>query len=113
MKSATSVIVWIIIPGVHKRQYTRLVYLIIITISLLLVMMIIVTRCTSTASWSTSCKQRKAVTKLLLAVTCTRWEIAKTRQSKHCRFCIYIGRRGWSCLVFARKIVRMILTQNI
>merc|ERR1712107_318066 len=29
-------------------------------------------RCTSTASWSTSCKQQKAVTKLLLAVTCTR-----------------------------------------
>ena len=38
MKSATSSIVWIlwlytiiIIPGVHKRQYTRLVYLMIIT----------------------------------------------------------------------------------
>ena len=83
MKSATSLIVWIlwlytiiIIPSLHKRQYTRLVYLIIITISLPL-LMIIVTRCTSTASWLTSCKQQKAVTKLLLAATCTRWEIKK------------------------------------
>ena len=84
MKSGTSLIVWmlslytiIIIAGVHKRQYTTLVYLIIITIPLLLVMMIVVTRCTSTASWSTSCKQRKAVTRLLLAATCTRWEFIK------------------------------------
>ena len=86
MKSATSLIVWIlwlytiiIIPGVHKRQYTRLVCHIIITISLLLIMMIIVTRCTSTASWLTSCKQQKAVTRLLLAATCTRWEITKQK----------------------------------
>ena len=50
----------------------------------------------------------------------------ETRQSKHCGFSIYIfdiqsqsqwsgwsGQRRWSCLVFARKIARMILIQNI